>query len=159
MEEIDAEVLDSLETRKKISLMIKNVHLMYEKNLNNKMSEDNMTVSQSMILFYLYKNSGGVLNPVDLERHFGLSRPTITGILKRLEAKGFICSSENPKDRRYKQIRLTDDGLGCLRTVEGTLRKMNEALCFGFSDEETEVICGFLCRMIENLNGCRETNL
>ncbi|MCD8157378.1 MAG: MarR family transcriptional regulator [Clostridiales bacterium] len=132
--------------------MVKNVHLHYEKNLNNIMAEKNMTVSQAMVLFFLKLEGEREINPIDIEKKFSLSRPTITGILKRLEAKGFIIFGESEKDRRYKQILLTEDGNSCLEEIDGMFRLMDNRLCDGFSEEEIEVVCRYLLRMISNLN-------
>lgn len=152
MERFNADFFNSLETKHKISIAIKNIHLLFEKKLNNKIAEENITVSQSMTMFFLKTHTSDEINPIDLERQFGLSRPTITGILKRLEAKGFICFCESKKDRRYKQIKLTQNGFKCLERVDGTLTDMGETLCSGFSEEEIEAVYEYLLRMAQNLN-------
>lgn len=52
MERFNADFFNSLETKHKISIAIKNIHLLFEKNLNNKIAEENITVSQSMTMFF-----------------------------------------------------------------------------------------------------------
>ena len=49
-------------------------------------------------------------NPViqkDIEEHFHISNPTVTGILNRLEQKGFIERKQSLKDKRVRTIVLT----------------------------------------------------
>ena len=43
----------------------------------------------------------------DIEEHFHISNPTVTGILNRLEQKGFIERKHTPKDNRVRTIVIT----------------------------------------------------
>lgn len=48
-----------------------------------------LTPAQASILMYLEKADHPV-NQRELENYFRLSNPTVTGLMKRMEAKGFI---------------------------------------------------------------------
>ena len=48
--------------------------------------------------------------PSELARAVSLSQATITGILDRLESRGFIQRARNPRDKRRVMVELTEEG-------------------------------------------------
>ena len=88
----------------------------------------------------------GPLAPSALARRAGLHPATITGILDRLERAGWVARDRDPSDRRAVLIRpLPDRGAELFRLYAGMNRSMDE-LCQGYSDEELELLAGFLRR-------------
>jgi len=88
----------------------------------------------------------GPLTPSALARRAGLHPATITGILDRLERAGWVARDRDPSDRRAILIRpLRDRGAELFRLYAGMNRSMDE-LCEGYSDEELELLAGFLRR-------------
>jgi DNA-binding MarR family transcriptional regulator len=59
----------------------------------------------------------------DVHRAFAHKRSTLTSILDRLEARGFIVRATDPRDRRSFRIKLTRKG----RTVAGRVSRHLEA--------------------------------
>ena len=79
-----------MEYKRQVGKLIKILSISFEKEFTKIVSSFGLTASQSMVLFYLYKNKNIDVNPVDLEKFFEFSHVTILGILKRLEEKEFI---------------------------------------------------------------------
>ena len=93
----------------RISLLIKMVSNSFERDLTNNVNNIGLTSSQCNILGYLEENSDREINPVDIERDLNLKRSTVTGILQRLEEKGFIdLVASSSKDKRFKKIVFTE---------------------------------------------------
>jgi DNA-binding MarR family transcriptional regulator len=91
----------------------------------------------------------GPLSPSDLARRAGLHPATMTGILDRLERAGWVTRDRDPSDRRAVLIRpLRDRNAELLRHYAGMNRSMDE-LCAGYSDDELELLAGFLRRTTE----------
>ena len=67
-----------------------------------------LTAMQSYVLRYLHEHRGEVVYPKDLEQRFHLTHPTVSGLLARLESKGFIVCTPDPDDRRCKRIAATE---------------------------------------------------
>ena len=65
---------------------------MFEQQINENMISVNVTRSQMEVLVYTYiKNKNGIeVNQVDLEKDLNLKNPTVTGLISRLEKKGYI---------------------------------------------------------------------
>lgn len=119
-----------MEEKVRLSLLLKMVNNMFERKLNNNIYEIGLTSTQCRVIGFLDINRDRPINPIDIEREFCLTRPTVTGVLKRLEEKGFIEISQNSTDKRYKEIKLankTDELIGIMKTnllqTEKTLYK------------------------------------
>lgn len=60
------------------------------------------------MLDYLFHTSKDEVSQRDVEKNLNLKNPTVTGILKRLDEKGYIFCVPNANDRRKKIIYLTE---------------------------------------------------
>lgn len=89
----------------------------------------------------------------DIEEAFQLSHPTVSGILSRLEQKGFIETRPDELDRRCKRLYILQKGLEVDETMHQTIRLTEEQLVQGFTDEEKEQFTLLLQRAIDNLGG------
>lgn len=76
--------------------------------LSQKVSELNLTPVQALVLGFLHMEDQ--ITSGELGRKTGLDSATLTGILDRLEAAGFIERKNNPDDRRSIHIHLTPKG-------------------------------------------------
>lgn len=91
----------------------------------------------------------GALTPSELASHAGVHPATMTGILDRLQRDGWIVRERDQSDRRRVTIRIVKD-----RTAEvyRLYRGMNgavDAICADYSDEQLDLIVGFLHRCSE----------
>jgi DNA-binding MarR family transcriptional regulator len=88
----------------------------------------------------------GPLSPSALARHAGLHPATITGILDRLEAGGWVARERDPADRRGVVVRVVRERVpDLLRLYAGMNRSMNEIYA-GYDESELELIADFLQR-------------
>ena len=76
--------------------------------LSQKVSELNLTSVQALILGFL--NQEDQITSGELGKKTGLDSATLTGILDRIEAAGFIERKNNPDDRRSIHIHLPPKG-------------------------------------------------
>lgn len=68
----------------------------------------NLTMSQLKILFALRLN--GPAGGQELAQLMGVSPATMTGIVDRLVAAGYVTRREDPHDRRVRRVELSADG-------------------------------------------------
>jgi len=59
---------------------------------------------------------------------FGHKRSTLTGVLDRLEGRGWIAREANPADRRSLLVRLTPNGAGQAEQVRAALAALGREL-------------------------------
>jgi DNA-binding MarR family transcriptional regulator len=91
----------------------------------------------------------GPLSPSGLARLLQVHPATMTGVLDRLEAEGWIARQRDPDDRRAVLIRVIG---GRVRELMGHYAGMNEAIdriAAGYDAEQIAVISDFLTRLVE----------
>src|SRR5438874_11158731 len=91
----------------------------------------------------------GPLSPSALARRAGLHPATMTGILDRLERRGWISRERDPSDRRAVVVRTDRKRYAeLLRLYGGLSRSMNRILA-DYSDSELAVIADFMHRTVD----------
>ena len=90
--------------------------------------------AQGRILYVLWQEDH--LPIVELSRRTGLAKTTLTGMLDRMEERGFLSRIPAPEDRRQLQIVLTPKARALSGKYDEVSDKMGELFYKGFSDEE-----------------------
>ncbi|WP_410587070.1 MarR family transcriptional regulator [Amycolatopsis sp. lyj-23] len=90
----------------------------------------------------------GPLGPSALARRAGLHPATMTGILDRLQKGGWIVRERDPEaaDRRSVTVRAVRGRTGELFRLYAGMNTAMDELCAGYSEDELELIAGFLRR-------------
>ena len=92
--------------RFKIGKILKIVNNYMDKDINNCLSDYNITRSQMGILIYIQvaecKNIEA--NQVDIEKEFNLKNPTVTGLINRLEEKDNHRKNDNGYSHRNNNV-------------------------------------------------------
>ncbi len=135
----------------KVGDLVKQVDQAIIKARNRVMAEYDLTATQADLLRYIRLNSDHEINQVELERAFHLTNPTITGILKRLEAKGFIVKRPSQKDCRHKSICATDRATALFQSGWQTKAKIEKWLLQGLSQDEIDATLRALEIMLGNM--------
>lgn len=115
-----------------------------------------LTAMQSYVLRYLHDRRGEVVYPKDIEQRFRLTHPTVSGLLARLEAKGFVTCTPDPDDRRCKRVAETVKAEQCHLAIHETFRELEQQTLRGFTPEETASLLALLDRAIANLYETQE---
>ncbi len=75
------------------------------------------SITEYDVLFNLSRQPGHALRIRDLNKHLLLTQPSVSRLLDRLVARGFVSKSGDPDDARGTVVTLTDAGLGEFRRV------------------------------------------
>ena len=118
--------------------------------MDNAMESMELTAVQGHIMAYL-AHAKQPPCPRDLEAEFHLTHPTVSGILSRLEQKGFLELRTDPEDRRCKRIYVLDKGWQCHEVMHSTIQENERRMTEGFTPEEQEVFSALLQRAIRNM--------
>ena len=111
-----------------------------------------LTAAQGHIMAYLVHAKHPPC-PRDLEAEFHLTHPTVSGLLSRLEQKGFIQLRTDPEDRRCKRIYVLEKGMQCHDLMHRTIQENERRMIDGFTPEEKELFSDLLQRAIQNMGG------
>lgn len=103
-----------------------------------------ITGAQGSVLTYIYFNDGACQK--DIERHFMMSRATVSGLIDSLETLGLISRALPEGDRRRRVLALTDKGLAMVSASFDRIGMLDSLLRSLLPDEGK----GFLdtCRSI-----------
>ena len=82
---------------------------------------------------------------------WNLKNPTVTGILKRLDEKGYILCVPNAIDKRKKNIYLTEKAYDIQRRMEADRRKLDRELTRGMTKREIEALRRNLEKLLYNI--------
>lgn len=90
--------------------LLKQINDIMEKNANNALRGEDLTISQSGVLVLLDGKEEKEATFKELEKSFGVSQPTMVGILSRLEQKNLVEILDDPSDKRIRRAHLTKEG-------------------------------------------------
>jgi DNA-binding MarR family transcriptional regulator len=135
-----------------INKQLKMISNSFEEKRNRHLHQYNLTSAQMDVLFYLKYTDKDVTNQREIENWFGMKNPTVTGILNRLEEKGFIVRRKNEADKRYRLIELTDKSRHMLEEISEEIWQQDERLYSCMTEEEQKQLCGLLERILRNLS-------
>ncbi len=126
------------------------LHTYTDQTITAALAEMDLTAAQGHILGYL-RCCPEAPCPRDMEQHFQLSHPTVSGLLNRLEKKEFIALKPDEADRRCKRIYLLPRGQQCTQTIHDLIGSIEERIVRDFSPEEKAQLQALLLRAIENM--------
>lgn len=135
------------------SELLKQISLRYECECNRMLSEYDLTLSQLEMQHFLFtqQEKGVAVNQRLIEETLHLKNPTVTGILNRLESKGFVVRVADAHDKRVNIVCLTDKARALRAEVVATAAKTEGLLLEGFSDAEKEQLVYLLGKMYANI--------
>ena len=132
--------------------LIRILHWCTHQAMDNALEKMELTAAQGHIMAYLVHAKNPPC-PRDLEAEFQLTHPTVSGLLSRLEQKGFIELRIDPEDRRCKRIYVLEKGLKCHQVMHQTIQENEQRMTEGFTGEEQKLFYDFLQRAIRNMGG------
>ena len=142
--------------RRRYSLFIRVLENCAQQANTNALASMDLTAAQGHVMgFVSHQETPPCAR--DIEEAFQLSHPTVSGILSRLEQKGFIEMRPESRDRRCKRIYVLQKGAQLHETMHQTIRSTEEKMVQDFTEEEKEQFEILLKRAIHNLDGsvCR----
>lgn len=124
--------------------------------MNNALAAMDLTGAQGHIMGYIDHCEHAPCSR-DIEEAFHLSHPTVSGLLSRLERKGFITFRPDPNDRRCKRIYVLPKGEQCNEMMHKSITENESRMVSDFTEEEKEQFVRLLTRAIHNmgLNPCK----
>lgn len=105
--------------------------------------------NQAGILFVL-RNEGG-LSQKELAKRVGVTPPSMTAALKKLEKQGYILREQDEKDQRITRIQISDAGIQCMEGLKSMMRNLETGLYEGISKEERRELQQILLKMRDNI--------
>ena len=134
--------------------LIKHLNKMFEQQINENMISVNVTRSQMEVLVYTYiKNKDGIeVNQVDLEKDLNLKNPTVTGLISRLEKKGYMKREKSSKGPNYKSVLITDEGIRIIEEGKRITDNVEKEMFSVLDKDEKKELTRLLQKVIDSRN-------
>src|SRR3989441_12354290 len=88
----------------------------------------------------------GPLSPSALAQRAGLHAATMTGILDRLEQRGWVARDRDPSDRRAVVVRANRTRNAEIMRLYSGMNTSMDRICAGYGETELELLADFLQR-------------
>ncbi len=142
-----------METGNPITPEIRKLYIAIENMSNQFLKKFDVTFSQSIAIFSLLENEengGAPMTQRDLERLMSMSNPSVAGVVKRLEEKGFLRRVKQGKDMRFNYLVPTEQSVALKKHLYPFLVGSEARILSGFTDEERELFAQFIERARKN---------
>lgn len=132
--------------------LFKLINNIFEYNCNKNLAKLNLTRSQMDVIIFIHLNSQKNIetNQIDIEKHFNLKNPTVTGIINRLEEKELLTRLPSSKGANYKKIELTDNAITLLKKGHSHAIKVEKDIFGILDDNEKKELKRLLNKVLEN---------
>ena len=112
-----------------------------------------LTAAQANTLhFIMDKSKVGAVYQKDIEKSFGLRSPSVTGMLKQLEAKGLIRRETDSEDARLKRIVLTEEARRSEKEIHSCIFGMEDAISDCLDEEERQEFTRLLKKVSDEIS-------
>ncbi|HIZ76633.1 MAG TPA: MarR family transcriptional regulator [Firmicutes bacterium] len=131
---------------------IKVLNTAIERILNKELAEYDITYTQATVIGYLKHHPEQDICQKDIEINLGLTHPTVSSILSRMEEKNMIETRNMASDRRYKYIDLTEKAMNISDEIHTVIQRITAELFAGVSKEEQQVFSNVLKTLISQVD-------
>lgn len=112
-----------------------------------------LTAAQANTLHYIMdKSRTDVVYQKDIEKYFGLRSPSVTGMLKQLEAKGLITRETDCDDARLKRTVLTKEARKIEEKIRDCIFGMEDAISDCLTEDERQEFLSLIKKVSEEIN-------
>lgn len=140
-----------MEERKACGELLKKINDELEKNANNALRSQDLTLTQLGALLELNAAEGGQLTLKELERRLHVAQSTAAGIVSRLERKALLASFGDLEDRRIKIVKITSAGIERVQKTDSHRIQAEERLLSGLTETEKSIFYSLLKKVCDTL--------
>ena len=133
-------------------LLLKQINEALKRDANEALAGQNLTLSQVGLLAELRSKEKATASMKELEAALAVAQPTVVGIVKRLEQKGFVISFEAPYNHRVKLVQLTEKGMKNLIQGELHMRETEGRILGALSEDQRSLFPEMLRAVLEALS-------
>ena len=137
-----------MENNSSCSILLKQIHDVQKKNIDNTLRNLDLTFSQINVLRALVHSTDKQMSLKELEKILHVAQSTTARIVTKMEGKGLIDSFSDVSDKRIKYIRLTQYSNNAKRKLEEEETRLLSSL----TETEKIVFVSLLQKIAGNLS-------
>lgn len=89
------------------------------------------------------------ITSAEIAERLGSDRPTISGIINRLEKKGIVIKFDNPEDKRSSYLQIDKKSNKLVNSIKTISDELTADLFSIYSKEEANQLVGMISKLIE----------
>lgn len=144
------------EIEDRLILGIRRISIDIEQEINTRVEPWNLTAAQCTVLLYLMDHCHEDMCATSIHRTFGLSRATISYLLKKLKEKRYISIENSVRDDRQKMITVTEKAYHLKQFMEAGTQEVQKKAFNGFDSREMELLESLHKKIIRNMEADRK---
>ncbi len=132
--------------------MISQIRNEYTNYIENELKDrgiEGLVISHGNILDILYNNNGR-LTMKEISEGINRSKSTVTQLVDKLLAYGYVTKEADSTDKRISYIVLTEFGMGIKKDFREISDRVIQEFFQGFTETEAETLLTLLDRVIHN---------
>lgn len=141
-----------MENNSSCSILLKQIHDIQKKNIDNTLRNLDLTFSQINVLRALVHSTDKQMSLKELEKTLHVAQSTTARIVTKMEGKGLIDSFSDVSDKRIKYIRLTQYGEQYSSNAKQKLEEEETRLLSSLTETEKIVFVSLLQKIASNLS-------
>jgi len=144
-----------------ISYLLNKATLILRRKLSDGLSPYDITPAQWSVLRDLAHQSRqeegtGHTSPAQIAERLEMDRPTLSGIMDRLQKKEWVTVRPNPRDRRSQLVELTELANQLIPSIEQVSEQVLQHALLHIEADQVTILQTTLLQMIGNLQGGEE---
>lgn len=137
-------------SNERVAILIKKIAMVIEKQSNHILQPYELTHTQYKILMLLLRNPETPIRQTDIETHFSMTNPSVTGIIQNLEKKGLVEHVQNPDDKRSKLVKLTDQAVSMEEELYALGESLETQVTKNLTEDENKQLIALLKKILED---------
>ncbi len=136
--------------------LIRQIHTAMEKEANNTLRENDLTISQAYLLITLCEMPNGSCSFKEMERQLQTGQSTTVGLVKRLRMKGFVDCSTDALDKRIRIVSITPAGRDICDQAHLYIEQAFSRMTDGLTDTEKASLIVLLKKVYQNFQSAED---
>lgn len=141
---------------KTVSIRLKMINEIIEKTANQNLKQHGITISQMRILMMLGCTENQFCSMKKLEESLHLSQQNTVGLVKRMEEKQLLETYVDLKDRRKKNVQITEKGNLLLEKVKKEGESIDTWIAENLTEQEKKDFLKLLEKIYEHVKNANE---
>lgn len=131
-----------------LSYLIIKASRQLKNKLDSALKEFDITAAQFSVIIQIH-SSEQPITAAEIAERLGSDRPTISGIINRLEKKGIVHKVDNLKDKRSSYLEIYSEANELVHRIITISDELTIDIFSIYSKEEAVQLKGMICKLIE----------
>ena len=131
-----------------LSYLINKASKQLKNKLDKALREFDITAAQFSVIIQIHSKEQPI-TAAEIAERVGADRPTISGIINRLEKKGIVIKLDNPEDKRSSYLEIDKNSTRLVDKIKTISDELTVDIFSIYSKEEAKLFTGMLYKLIE----------